>query len=64
MGSEKRPPPDDRLIVWLRRINTEYAPILRWVGLVGMVIGFALNRPELATAFGGLIPLSLVVGKD
>lgn len=64
MAREGPPSRDWRLIDWLRRVNTEYAVILRWVGLGGMVVGFALNRPEIAATFGGLIPMSLAVGKD
>jgi hypothetical protein len=57
------PPRDARLIEWLQRINGGYASILRWVALIGFVLFAALNRLEVASAFGGLIPLSFVIGK-
>ncbi len=62
--SESRKSKDARFIAFLQRVNGQYAPILRWTGLIGFIVFAAMNRPELAATCGGLIPISLVIGKD
>jgi hypothetical protein len=61
---EKPPPKDARAVEWLRRVNSQYATVLQWAGLIGFLVGAALGDPVIMSGFGGLIPLSMVVGKD
>jgi hypothetical protein len=61
---ENKPPRDARLIQWLQRINANYAPILRWIGLAGFLVGAGLGKPVLMSGFGGLIPVSLMIGTN
>lgn len=54
---------ESRFIEWAQRVNAEYASILRWTALVGFIVFAALGKLPVAAAFGGLIPVSLTVGK-
>jgi hypothetical protein len=64
MGS--RPPRksgSQRLMDWLQHKNAEYAPAFVPVSVVGLVVSFALNRPEFGLVFGTVIAASLSTGK-
>lgn len=56
-------PRGQRLMEWLQHKNAEYAPAFVPVSLVGLVVSFALNRPEFGIAFGTVLAASLSAGK-
>lgn len=63
MTTPPRTPRDTRFMEWLQQKNAEYAPVLFPVSLLGLVVSFALNRPEFGVTFGTLISVSLTIGR-
>ena len=61
---ERKRPKDAPVLDWLQRINGKYSAILRWTGLIGMIVGLALAQNEMVVAFGGLFPMSIALGGE
>lgn len=63
MATEKPSKDDLRAVVWLQRLNAQYASIVRWVALGAFVYGTTQGRVDIMAASAGLGVFPNVVGK-
>lgn len=62
--TERQPPGRaDRIVGWLQRINGQYAAVIRWLAVGGIVYGVIAGRGDFVSAFIGLVAMTFAVGK-